>query len=104
MMVPPESRELEPVELPQEVQHVVESPQQKQPMVKLLSADEERWRWQELVPPKLESLLKEVLLEMKLPMKQKQPQKMGERGSSLYLVPCLGTEAAIRREDLSRKL
>ncbi len=37
---PPESLELEPMELPQEVQHVVESPQQKQPVVKLLSADE----------------------------------------------------------------
>jgi hypothetical protein len=50
--------------------------------------------------------LKEVVLEIKLPMKQNQPQKMGEQGSSLYppLVPHLGTEAAIRREDFSRDL
>ncbi len=67
----------------------MESPQQKQPVVKLLSADEKSWRRQELAPPKLKSLLKEVLLEMKLPMKQKQPQKIGERGSSLYPPPVL---------------
>jgi hypothetical protein len=83
--LPQEEQQEQPmVKLPLEEQHVMELPQEEQPIGELFSADEVRWHWQGQRPQSWSPLLKEVLLEIKLPLKWEQPQKMGERGSSIY--------------------
>jgi hypothetical protein len=94
------------LKMPMELKQLVEMELPEQHAEKLPSADKGLWRWQEPALPKLEPPLMEVYTELKLPMEQEQPQKMGEQGNSLYVshVPRLGTEAAKSIKDSSRNL
>jgi hypothetical protein len=90
------------VKLPQREQHMVELPQEEQPMMELLYANEGRWHWQEPVPPKLESFLKEELMKMKLPRRWGSEAAASTHPLSLAFGQKLPSEEKIFQETCRR--